>query len=118
LVPFSASFLINFSLETEGKTFQVDIVYLTKTDPLSAHGKLKVSFPYCDLPVNQLFAEVFFPNHFDLGSFEGLKEIEYWSKSPNFASYTILSLIPFSNHFCFIVKQQRVEPPEQLNAKA
>jgi len=78
--------------ETEGKTFQVDIVYLTKSAELREEGKISLSFPFCDVPVNQLFIQVYVPSNYTYAEFQGLKEVSGFSRTPNIQNDTEISV--------------------------
>eukprot|EP00182_Erythrolobus_australicus_P003226 CAMPEP_0185830036 /NCGR_PEP_ID=MMETSP1353-20130828/591_1 /TAXON_ID=1077150 /ORGANISM="Erythrolobus australicus, Strain CCMP3124" /LENGTH=855 /DNA_ID=CAMNT_0028527891 /DNA_START=53 /DNA_END=2620 /DNA_ORIENTATION=- len=62
--------------ESQGKEyFWTDLVYIVELDALSGRGKLDIALPQWDLPVNQLFVELFLPKTFRYGEFTGdLKE--------------------------------------------
>jgi hypothetical protein len=61
--------------------FQVEFIYLVKSPAMSRRSNLSITFPYCDIPINQLFVNVFLPENFRYGEFEGMREVSYWSKS-------------------------------------
>ena len=39
--------------------------------PLGERGSIRVHVPYCDIPVNKLFASVFLPTGYKYGEFTG-----------------------------------------------
>ena len=65
--------------------FVVEFVYLTELQaPMHGRGKLQLSFPSFDVPVNHLFVTVRVPNDFKYGEFTGeLKEVKRFSHRPN-----------------------------------
>jgi hypothetical protein len=62
-------------------TFCVELVYVTTIDELES-GELKLLFPFCDIPMTQLLAEVYLPSNYVYGEFKGMREVNYWSKEP------------------------------------
>jgi len=58
--------------ESQGKeSFWVDVVYIAERQPLTGRGTLDISLAQWDLPVNQLFVELFLPKKFKYGEFTG-----------------------------------------------
>jgi hypothetical protein len=61
---------------------QVELVYLIKGAKLGKRGNIAISIPVCDIPINQLFVEVYLPDGFKYGEFTGMRE-RSWSQNPS-----------------------------------
>jgi hypothetical protein len=84
--------------------FQVEFIYLVKSPAMTNRSTLSIPFPYCDIPVNQLFVNVFLPDSFRYGEFEGMREVRNWTKSlPSAPSSSPSSLVSVdkANNFRF-----------------
>jgi len=68
---------------SQGSCFAVEFIYISQeVSPLSDSGFLKLKFPFCDLPINQLFVTVFLPPNYKYGEFTGMRESGYWTRQP------------------------------------
>jgi len=54
-------------------------MYHLKNEELASRGQLSLEFPFCDIPINQLFVQVYLPLTFIYGEFSGMREVKYFS---------------------------------------
>jgi len=67
--------------DTTDASFQVELIYMIKSESLSGRGIISVELPYCDIPINQLFVNLFLPTSFKYGEFTGMREVQQWTSA-------------------------------------
>jgi len=92
--------------KSKDTAFQVEFIYMIKNTALnqSNRGNLAIEFPFCDMPINQLFCNVFLPIEYNYGEFGGMREVPYWSRSPPAAQSPQSQLRPMAQ------MQQQMQP--------
>jgi len=65
---------------------EVEFIYTVKNPPFSNRGNVIADVPFCDIPINQLFVEVWLPNNYKYGEFTGMREVNSWSKQPGYGN--------------------------------
>jgi len=66
---------------------EVEFIYTVKNDALTNRGNVVADVPFCDIPINQLFVEVWLPNEYKYGEFTGMREVGGWSKEPGYSAF-------------------------------
>lgn len=118
--------LIPLKRSTKESIFSAEIVYLMPCNEMKGSGDISIEFPIFNTIINQAYYSIFLPKDFKYGEFQGLKELESFSKTPKFEQVQERSIKPsFGNNSLKMTQmnsnilqpqQQRVNIPKSVKS--